>query len=317
MIVNNFIQLFLWTVLAVFILMNVVACFHAYKFTHFNKSLKPTCDETPYASFVQKISALLFGVKNPRPVNAMEPGRPFETVRIKSNKEIVCWLMKTEAAKGTVILFHGFGDEKSMMLDRAYVLLNLGYNTLLVDFMGSGGSEGNQTSIGFYEAKEVKSAFDYVSSQGEKNIVLLGVSMGAAAIMKAQKDYALPVSAIIIECPFGSMLETVQARFGPMHVPSFPMANLLVLWGGILSGFNPFIHSPVEYAKHVNCPTLLLYGQKDPKVSQKEIDRIFKNLQGIKKLDTYSLAGHESYLINYKDKWTTDVETFMHEVSNK
>jgi alpha-beta hydrolase superfamily lysophospholipase len=314
---KEFIQLFLAIVCAVFILMNIVACFHAYKFTHFNRSLKSNTNEMLELSFIKKAGLLLFGISNSRPVNMVKPTGPFETIRLKSTKEIECWLIKTNSAKGTIILFHGYGDEKSIMLDKAYVFLNLGYHTLLVDFRGSGGSGGNQTSIGFYEAKEVKAAFEYVKNKGEKNIILFGLSMGAVAVMKAQKDYQLQVSSIIIECPFGSMLQTVQARFKPMHVPSFPLANLLVFWGGLLSGFNPFRHNPIEYAKSIQCPTLLLYGEKDPKVSRKETDAIFKNLQGPKKLKLYPLAGHESYLTDYKDKWTSDIETFLNEVENK
>ena len=77
--------------------------------------------------------------------------------------------------------------KKSSLLDKAEIFLNLGYNTFLVDFMGSGGSDGNQTTIGFYEAEEVKTAFNYLEACGEKNIILFGTSMGAAAIMKAQR----------------------------------------------------------------------------------------------------------------------------------
>ena len=50
--------------------------------------------------------------------------------------------------------------------------------------MGSGGSEGNETTIGYKEAEEVKSCYDYVAGQGEKRIFLFGTSMGAAAILK-------------------------------------------------------------------------------------------------------------------------------------
>ena len=310
---QGFLQLFLWITGSLFVLMNVVACFHAYKFTHFNRSVKSNPNEMLQLSRLKKLSLLFFGVSNARPVNTVKPSQPFETIKIKSNKELEAWFMKANAAKGTVILFHGFSDAKSVMLNRADVFLSLGYHTLLVDFMGSGGSAGNQTTIGFYEAKEVKSAFEYIRNRGEKNIILMGTSMGAAAIMKAQQDYKLSASSIILECPFGTMLTTVQARFKPMNVPSFPMANLLVFWGGIISGFNPFKHSPVEYAKSIHCPTLLLYGEKDEKVSQQEIDTIYKNLAGFKKLETYPLSGHENYLNSYKDKWTTDVATFIHE----
>ncbi|HKC67722.1 MAG TPA: hypothetical protein VKG26_05795, partial [Bacteroidia bacterium] len=123
--------------------------------------------------------------------------------------------------------------------------------------------------------------------------------------------YRLNVTGIIIECPFGSMLQTVQARFNTMHLPTFPMANLLVFWGGLQNNFNAFKHNPSEYAKKINCPTLLLYGEKDEKVSRAEIDTIYKNLQGYKELKTYPLAAHENYLTKYKNEWEYDIGSFM------
>lgn len=298
-------------VLTVFIFINIVAYFHASKFTNFDCSVIAKTKDGKHLSFGQKIKTLFLGVNNPRPVNNSVPNENFETIKLKSNKEIECWLVKKDTSIGTVILFHGYSGEKSSMLDKAEIFSNLGYSTMLVDFMGSGGSEGNQTTIGFFEAEEVKTAFDYLAKQGEKNIVLFGTSMGAVAIMKAVSDYKLNTKSIIIECPFGTMLETVQARFSTMNVPSFPMANLLVFWGGFQNDFDAFNHNPIDYANNINCPTLLLYGQKDEKVSQNEIDQIFLNLKGIKELKTFPLAGHENYLNKYKNEWTADIVGFI------
>lgn len=310
---RRFIKRCLWVALLLFVLMNGIACLHAYKFTHFDKSAKNKTKHAKDLSFGQKLQTLFSGVNNPRPENKKSPDKEFETIRLNSNKAIECWLIRNDSAKGSVILFHGYGGEKSSMLDKADILLSLGYNTLLVDFMGSGGSEGNQTTIGFHEAEEVKTAFEYLEEQGEKNIILFGTSMGAVAIMKAQKDYNLKVNSIILECPFGTMLETVQARFNSMKVPAFPMANLLVFWGGVQNDFNAFKHNPAEYAKSISCPVLLLSGEKDDRVSMKEIRRIFTNLKGIKKLKTYPLAGHENYLTKYKAEWTNDIRLFVNE----
>ncbi len=308
---NKYLKRLLLTFLTVFILLNIVAYFHASKFTHFDNSLAPKTKGAKHLSFGQKIETLFLGVNNPRPENKTIPSRTFETIKLKSNKEIECWLIKSDTAKGTVILFHGYGAEKSSMLDKAEIFLKLGYNTMLVDFMGSGGSEGNQTTIGFYEAEEVKTTFDYLTKNGEKNINLFGTSMGAVAIMKAINDYKLNAKSIILECPFGTMLETVQARFSPMDVPSFPMANLLIFWGGYQNDFNAFKHNPIDYAKNIACPTLLLYGEKDEKVSKSEIDKIYLNLHGTKVLKTFPLAGHENYLNKYKKEWTADIAMFI------
>jgi alpha-beta hydrolase superfamily lysophospholipase len=291
--------------------MNIVAIFHSYKFTHFASSKSEKTESPEVLTTGEKIKTLFFGVSNPRPENKTFPRGSYQTIKLRSNKEIECWSIKTENSKGTVILFHGFGGEKSSMLDKSDVFRKLGYNTFLVDFMGVGGSEGNQTTVGFWEAEQVKTCFDYLIENGEKNIYLFGNSMGSAAIMKSMYDYEIKPSGIILECPFGSMYHTVCARFEAMNVPAFPMAGLLVFWGGLQNGFWAFSHNPTDYAKKINCPTLLLYGAKDEKVSRREIDEIFNNLAGQKKLKIYQEAGHENYLIKYEKEWKQDAEQFL------
>jgi alpha-beta hydrolase superfamily lysophospholipase len=291
--------------------MNVIAIFHSYKFTHFAEINSEKTKTPTKLSTGQKISTLLFGVNNPRPINEIKPSTVFKTINIESNKKIECWNIKVTNSKGTIILFHGYGGNKSSMLDKAEVFRNLGYNTFLVDFMGSGGSEGNQTTIGFLEAEQVKSSYEFVKQKGENTIFLFGTSMGAVAIMKAISDYEVNPKGIIIECPFGSMYKTVCARFESMNVPTLPMAGLLVFWGGVQNGFWGFGHNPTEYSKKISCPTLLLHGQKDEKVSLEEINEIFLNLKGQKELKIYENAGHENYLNKYKDEWTKDVEKFI------
>jgi len=297
----------------VFVLLNVIACFHAYHFTHFtDKDIEKT-KESKNLSVLEKAQIALTGINNPRPENSKIPSIPFETIQIQANKRIECWNIKSPTpSKGTIVLFHGYGSSKAKMLDKAEVFMNLGYHVLLVDFMGSGGSEGNQTTIGFFEAEQVKACFEYLQKQGEKNIYLFGTSMGAVAILKACHDYAIAPQGLILECPFGTMHQTVAKRFENQGLPTFPMAGLLVFWGGMQNGFWAFSHNPTEYAKKVHSKTLLLYGEKDNRVTRPEIDALYNNIPASqKKLITYPLAGHENYLLKYKNEWTRDVKAFL------
>ncbi len=294
-----------------FIMMNIVANFHARKFTYFSNIGSERTTSPTELSKIEKLKTIFLGVNNPRPENEMRPRGVFETVIIKGTKATEAWHIKKDSSKGTVIICHGYSGCKSKMLTQSAVFNTMGYNTLVIDFMGSGGSEGNQTTIGFYEAEQVKNALNYIRKQGEKNIILYGTSMGSAAIMKMEAENQLHPNAIIIECPFGTMQETVNARFKIMHIPSFPMAYLLMFWGGIQNNFNAFEHNPNEYAKKIRCPTLLLYGALDAKVSRKEIDGIYKNLAGKKSLKVYENVGHENYLEKNKEKWMKDVGDFV------
>ncbi|MCC6372670.1 MAG: alpha/beta hydrolase, partial [Bacteroidia bacterium] len=247
MIKNKLLKRSLWALLVLFLLMNVVAAFHAYKFTHFSSSNQAKTKSAKQLSVFDKIKVVFTGINNPRPANKKLPELPYRTLVLKSNKLIECWEIKATENKGTVAIFHGYSGCKATMLDKAYEFLKLGYNVLLVDFMGAGGSEGYQCSIGYHEAEQVKTVNDYLITQHQKQIILFGTSMGAAAILRAVSQYSLQTNALILECPFGSMLQTVGARFKTMHVPAFPMANLLVFWGGVENQFNAFAHNPTTY----------------------------------------------------------------------
>ncbi|WP_291286167.1 alpha/beta hydrolase [Flavobacterium sp.] len=294
--------------------MNTIAIFHAYKFTHFaeNNTVKTKTPEK--LSLIDKVKTLFLGVNNPKPKNNKVPTQKYQILNLRSNKDIECWFIKNKKPKGTVILFHGYGGEKSSMIERSNEFIKLGFNTVLVDFMGSGNSEGNQTTIGFKEAKQVKTCFDYITKSGEQNIYLFGTSMGAVSIMKCINDSKINPKGIIIECPFGSMYKTVCARFKKMNAPTFPMAGLLVFWGGLQNGFWGFSHNPAEYAKNISCPVLLLYGEKDKSVSREEINTIYENLKGQKRINIYKATGHENYLIKNKIQWTKDVTGFINSI---
>jgi uncharacterized protein len=297
--------------LILFVAMNTVAYFHAYKFTHFAETNIEKTKNPKELGIINKIKALIFGINNPKPINKVNPTRPFETITLQSSKKIECWHIKIDSSKGTVIVFHGFSGNKSLMLDKSEEFNRLGYNTFLVDFIGTGGSEGNQTTIGMKEPQDVKVCLDHIRQTNEENIILFGTSMGSAAILRAAEEYQINPTSAIIECPFGSMYKTTCARFEQMKVPCFPMAGLLVFWGGLQNGFWAFSHNPQEYAKSVKFPTLLFYGEKDAEVSQEETNMIYKNLGVVKKIVTFPNAGHENYLNKYKEKWIESVSSFL------
>ena len=292
---------------ALFIIMNFVAFMHAYKFTHFSDPALARTKDPDQLSAVEKITTLVLGIDNPRPVNTAVPSVPYESIMIDSSLE--CWRIEAPQSQGTVILFHGYASKKSSLLERAYAFLQMNYSVMLVDFKGSGGSVGNSTSIGFHEAEEVRSCFEFVQQQGEKNIYLFGVSMGAAAILKSLHDYALQPSGVVLECPFGSLYKTTCSRFRNMHAPVFPFAPLLVFWGGVQHNYWAFGYNPATYAEKVTCPVLLFFGEKDDRVTQEETDAIFQNLHGKKQLVTYPKAGHNDL---FGEDWKVQVSGFLH-----
>jgi uncharacterized protein len=307
-------KVFLRALLIVFVLLNIITAFHAYKFTHFYDANKISVKKKEDKTALDLTKEILFGINAVKRTNKALTDSALQTVYFitKDNIKIEGWYIPVPAnAKGTIILFHGHGSTKSGIINEAEAFRKMGYHTLLVDFRAHGNSGGNTCTIGYYESEEVKLAYDYIKEKEEKNILLWGISMGAAAITRAMNDYNIQPSKIILEMPFGSILEAAAGRLRIMGIPPQPLAALVTFWGGAEHGFWAFNMRPSEFVKKIRVPTLLQWGKKDPRVSKSETDLIYQNLPAAKKLVVYDNSGHESLCKKENVKWLMEVQNFL------
>jgi uncharacterized protein len=300
------------TVLVIFILLNVIVMFHAYKFTHFYEPGEITVKTEAEKTGWDRTKEMLFGINTVKQKN-IAPDSSFKDIKIttEDNFKLDAWLVTVPNAKGTVAMFHGHAGKKTGLLTEAASFRELGYNTLLVDLRAHGNSEGNTCTIGYNEGADVKASYDYLQKNGEKNIIFYGISLGAATITKAMNDYTIAPSKIIIELPFGSLPEAVAGRVKMMGLPAQPIATMLTFWGGVMHGFWAFNMKPSEYAKKIKCPTLLNSGKNDPRATPKEIEDIYNNLAGVKKLVVYENSVHESLCAKEHEKWMANISEFL------
>jgi uncharacterized protein len=309
----KFFRRLLYTIFILFVLLNIMTAFHAYKFTHFYNDPSLQRIKPEQMGFVDKLQAICFGVKYPKSLNTLIPQIPYETVHLitQDKLRIEAWHCTQAPAKGTVILFHGLGSSKSKIIPEAMSFFSLGYNVFLVDFRAHGGSEGNTCTIGYEESEEVKLAYDYVSRK-EKNVILWGISMGAATITHAISQYDLKPSKVILEMPFGTLLGAVKGRVRTMGLPAQPVSSLLAFWGGAEQGFWAFNHNPNEYAAKIQCPTLIQWGRNDARVTEEEVRSILNAIPvKQKKLVIYENSAHQSLFANETSKWEKTVKEFM------
>jgi alpha-beta hydrolase superfamily lysophospholipase len=299
---------------ALFILLNIMTAFYAYKFTNVKNAFAETNKRKIEKTTWSKIKDVVLNSDAVKLKNSIIPDTSFQTVYLitKDNLKLEGWYIKTDSiAKGTVLLFHGHGSNKSSVINEARSFLKMGYNTFLLDFRAHGSSEGNICTIGYYESEDVTLAYNYIKDKGEKNIMLWGISMGAAAITKAINDDSLQPSKIILEMPYGTLLQATEGRTRMLGLPEEPVSALITFWGGIERGFWAFNLKPEEYARKIKCPVLLQWGKNDPRVSKNEIEMIYNNISAPKKLVVYENSQHESLCSNEPDKWEEVVKNFL------
>lgn len=312
---NKLFRFSLKTILILFVLLNIVTAFHAYKFTHIYNREEVAIINPMEKTGWDKTKDLLFGAKAVKQQNPQaDSTTEIVILTTKDSIKLEAWYIKaTEAAKGTVLLFHGHLSKKGSVLKEARQFNKLGYHTLLVDFRAHGGSGGNTCTIGYDETEDVKLAYDFIKAKGETNIVLWGISMGAAAITKAMNDYPLQPSKLIVEMPFATLSQAAVGRIKMMGVPPQPLASLVLFWGGVEQGFWAFGMKPAEFVKTIKVPVLLQWGKNDPRVLQEETNSIYHNINSKKQLVVYETAAHESLCSKEPEKWIVSVSSFLNQ----
>jgi len=292
----------------------------AYRHVRAMFTYAPGGDRTPkpeFLSFAGKIRLLINGVNIPRPEVDVPPSAlavdavPV-TIHLADRSWISAWYCGRGADAPLVILFHGYAACKAYQLREARAFLAMGCSVLMVDFRGSGGSSGSDTTIGYREADDVAAVVQYARGHFVfSKLVLFGQSMGAAAVLRAIHHDGIRPDAVIIEAVFDTMLNTVRNRFRIMKVPSFPSAELLVFWGGVQKHFNAFENCPVRYAVRVTCPALFMHGVDDPRARVADARRVYDAVPGRKQFVEFPATGHESYVARYPSQWTDTVSRFI------
>lgn len=251
---------------------NAVAFMQVWAMMHFAERGERTARPERLSVF-DRITVLLSGVNIPRPQNRRTPADlslGYETHRFTSHSSasLEAWYIPGKDALPLIVLFHGYAASKASLLPQAVVFHALGYPTLLVDFFGSGGSSGSGTTVGVKEASDVAAAVDYVrGTWSNRKVVLYGISMGGAAVLRAIATEKVTPDAVIVEATFDNLLNASKSRFRAMGLPGSPFAELLIFWGSVEIGSNVFLHNPADYARSVTCPTLILHGEKDERAT--------------------------------------------------
>jgi alpha-beta hydrolase superfamily lysophospholipase len=298
------------------IIVNGAAFLAAHAMTHYVADADRPHIHVPMTAW-DKARLFLGALALPRPVNTFTPADKhldYETLHFPGahGLQLEAWRVRGEEGKPVVLLFPGYEASKTMLIANAHEFHNLGYECWMVDFHGAGGSQGSTTTIGWSEADDVAAASRQAAQlRPRAPQILFGVSLGAAAILRAEHLHTVEPAALILECPYDRLTTAVSHRFSALGIPPFPMADLLVFWGGAQLGFNPRAMNPVDFARDVRCPTLLMDGDHDYRVGLMNERAIATALGSHGTFEVFPDAGHAFYLQRQPDRWRQTVRSFL------
>ncbi|TYO95054.1 alpha/beta hydrolase [Desulfallas thermosapovorans] len=200
-------------------------------------------------------------------------GLAYENVSFKSREDglnLSGWLIKSPGNEQTVIFAHGYRKNRMHntvpLLPIADFLVDKGCNVLMFDFRNSGQSDGELTSVGQYEVRDLLGAIDFIKTRRDLNqqIILIGYSMGAAtSILAGAREPA--VAGVIADAPFADLRSYLMANLSVWSkLPAIPFNQAFFIIVPPLTGLNVGAVSPVNEVKNFNGrPLLLIHGEGD------------------------------------------------------
>lgn len=241
-------------------------------------------------------------------------------INSKDNLKLHNFLIKNENKSNKwVIAVHGYTSQGTYIASYAQNFYDMGYNIIIPDLRGHGKSEGTYIGMGWDERFDIIDLINYINDNfKDSQIVLFGVSMGAATVMSTSGE-KLPsnVKAIIEDCGYTSTWSQFAYQLKALFkLPSFPMMHTASIICKLRSGYFISEASPIKQIKNSITPTLFIHGDKDSFVPFFMLDELYNASPVEKEKLIIPGAKHaRASYVNPKLYWET-VENFLEKYIN-
>lgn len=225
------------------------------------------------------------------------------------------YLPSYKKSENYVLLIHGYKSSPIAMVPYAKHYYDLGFNLLLPFQRAHGSSEGKYIGMGCLEHYDMLEWINLILEKNPNaNILLHGVSMGAATVMLLTGDNNLPfnVLAAIEDCGYSSVeaefTEQLKQMFGLPGFPIIPASSLITkLKAGYFFGDG----NCIEAVENSVTPTLFIHGSLDTFVPFYMLDEIYSAAICEKQKLVVPGAEHASSLYENPELYWSVVDSFV------
>jgi len=272
-------------------------------------------------------------IKSPEPDEMSSPGNyglPFTELLFPSRDGLTLhgWFIPAQGlsafslededwatgSKGTVVFCHGRFGSKDPDLKYAPFFREAGYNSFLFDFRGHGRSEGDYTSFGFHERKDLLGAIGFLGEKGIESVGVIGFSLGGAVGITTAATCE-EIRAVIADGAFVELRSTLargaQERGLPLVLIRF-LGPFILRVAGRRVGGDLEESDPLRWVDKIAPQALfIIHGGQDPYVSTDDVRRLYDRAGEPKELWIVPEAGHRQVDKLHPEEYQERVLTFF------
>jgi pimeloyl-ACP methyl ester carboxylesterase len=204
------------------------------------------------------------------------------------------WFIPPSKRNAMLVCTHGLFRNRVELLARIVPLVREGYGALLYDSRSHGESDKSVVSLGFNEKNDVLGALQYIQRRYQDTsdkpaLILMGVSMGAAATVAAAAE-SRGYAAIILDSPFLSLKDTViRHSWLFFKMPRYPFPSIFLFWFHQMTGVDPERVDTLHAVRMLEpVPLLVIASEGDQRMGTKGARVLYAESKApLKKLELF------------------------------
>lgn len=242
------------------------------------------------------------------------PDRPYRTLAFRSgDAELSGWLFEPAGKpRGLVVHLHARMYTRVGGIPTADVLAPRGYAVFAYDQRAHGESGGEHCTYGKLEKEDLARA---IGAVGISPVYVIGHSYGAAVALQAAAEDPRIRAVVAVSC-YADLRSALAERS-----PGWPLVTPAALAAGErlaedAAGFRIDDVSPLEAAKHVDVPVLLVHGALDSSTPPADSQRLCEALRGHGRVYIVPNAAHAEILDDPHAPVWDEIARFLDDVSS-
>ena len=220
-------------------------------------------------------------------------------------------LINPVPADRSVIISHGYTDNRYGALKYAKNYLDLGFDVVVYDLRGHG---VNAHACCTYSVREREDLLALIRTVRERypQYAVLGIhgeSLGAATSVACLSKKP-PVDFVVADCGFSEIRSVLAGALKKMHIPGFLLA-ITAVWTKLRCGYSYKDMRPIDSLKDNTVPILFFHGTADELIVPSHSEKMAKETAGPSELHLIKGAPHAISVIHAPTEYRECLETFL------